>query len=98
MLHRKHHCGGPILQICPLQHPHDRPFLTREAAQLLVQELVISRLDYCNSLLAGLPASWTKPLQRIQNAAAHLVFNFTQFSHVTGNSTSSLLQLVSDSR
>ena len=43
-----------------------RPFLTREAAQLLVQSLVISRLDYCNSLLAGLPASAIKPLQRIQ--------------------------------
>ena len=38
-----------------------RPFLTREAAQLLVQTLFISRLDYCNSLLAGLPASAIKP-------------------------------------
>jgi len=57
-----------------------RPFLTREAAQMLVQSLVITRLDYCNSLLAGLPASAIKPLQRIQNAAARLVFNF---SHVT---------------
>ena len=33
-------------------------FLTKNAMQLLVQTLVISRLDYCNSLLAGLPASW----------------------------------------
>ncbi len=32
-----------------------RPFLTEHAAQLLVQALVISRLDYCNALLAGLP-------------------------------------------
>ncbi len=31
-----------------------RPFLTEHAAQLLVQALVISRLDYCNALLAGL--------------------------------------------
>ncbi len=30
-----------------------RPFLTEYAAQLLVQPLVISRLDYCNALLAG---------------------------------------------
>ncbi len=32
-----------------------RPFLTEHAAQLLVQALVISRLDYGNALLAGLP-------------------------------------------
>ncbi len=30
-----------------------RPFLTEHAAQLLVQALVVSRLDYCNALLAG---------------------------------------------
>ena len=57
--------------------------LTREAAQLLVQALVISCLDYCNSLLAGLPASAIKPLQRIQNTAARLMFNLPKFSHVT---------------
>ena len=43
----------------------------------------ISRLDYCNSLLAGLPASAIKPFQHIQNAAALLVFNLPKFSHVT---------------
>ena len=41
------------------------------------------RLDYCNSFLAGLPASATKPLQHIQNTAAHLIFNLPKFSHVT---------------
>ncbi len=49
-----------------------RPFLTERAAQLLVQALVISRLDYCNALLAGLPSNTIKPLQMIQNAAARL--------------------------
>jgi hypothetical protein len=33
-----------------------RPFLTQEAVQVLIQEHVISCLDFCNSLLAGLPA------------------------------------------
>ncbi len=37
-----------------------RPFLTEHAAQLLVQALVISRLDYCNALLAGLPSNLYK--------------------------------------
>ncbi len=60
-----------------------RPFLTEHAAQLLVQALVISRLDYCNALLAGLPSNTIKPLQMIQNAAARLVFIVPKRAHVT---------------
>ncbi len=60
-----------------------RPFLTEHAAQLLVQALVISRLDYCNALLAGLPSNTIKLLQMIQNAAAWLVFNEPKRAHVT---------------
>ncbi|XP_077937991.1 uncharacterized protein LOC144383603 [Gasterosteus aculeatus] len=60
-----------------------RPLLTQKAAQVLIQALVISRLDYCNSLLAGLPATAIRPLQLIQNAAARLVFNLPKFSHTT---------------
>ena len=60
-----------------------RPFLTEKTAQILIQALVISRLDYCNSLLAGAPASAIRPLQLIQNAAARLVFNRPKFSHTT---------------
>ncbi len=60
-----------------------RPFLTEHATQLLVQALVISRLDYCNALLAGLQSNTIKPLQMIQNAAAWLVFNEPKRAHVT---------------
>ncbi len=52
-----------------------RPFLTEHAAQLIVQALVIYRLNYCNALLAGLPSNTIIPLQMIQKAAARLVFN-----------------------
>jgi len=44
--------------------------LTEHATQLLVQALVLSRLDYCNALLAGLLACSVKPLQLIQNVAS----------------------------
>ncbi len=60
-----------------------RPFLTEQTAQLLVQALVLSRLDYCNALLVGLPACTIKPLQLIQNAAARVVFNELKKAHVT---------------
>ncbi|XP_056270598.1 ubiquitin carboxyl-terminal hydrolase 13 isoform X3 [Pseudoliparis swirei] len=60
-----------------------RPLLTQKAAQVLIQALVISRLDYCNSLLAGLPAKAIRPLQLIQNAAARLVFSLPKFTHTT---------------
>ncbi|KAI5090199.1 hypothetical protein C0J45_20334, partial [Silurus meridionalis] len=60
-----------------------RPFLSTQAAQVLVQSLVISRLDYCIFLLAGLPLNAIRPLQIIQNAAARLVFNQHKFSHTT---------------
>ncbi len=49
----------------------------------LSRALVISRLDYCNALLAGLPSNTIKPLQMIQNAAARLVFNEPKRAHVT---------------
>ena len=37
-----------------------------EVATQLVVALVLSRLDYCNAVLAELPASTTEPLQRVQ--------------------------------
>ncbi|KAI5098273.1 sodium- and chloride-dependent creatine transporter 1 [Silurus meridionalis] len=60
-----------------------RPFLSTQVAQVLVQSLVISKLDYCNSLLAGFPLNTIRPEQMIQNAAAQLVFNLPKFLHTT---------------
>ncbi|KAI2644290.1 Undecaprenyl-diphosphatase [Labeo rohita] len=62
---------------------HDFTIQLEQATQHLVQALVISRPDYCNALLAGLPSCTIKPLQLIQNAAARLVFNEPKRAHVT---------------
>ena len=34
-----------------------RQFLTTDATKSAVQALITSRLDYCNALLAGMPAA-----------------------------------------
>ena len=52
----------------------------------LVNSFVLSRLDYCNSVLAGLPKSTTAPLQRVQNAAARLICGLGPHDHVTSAS------------
>jgi len=55
----------------------------QEVPQQLVLALIMSKLDYCNSVLAGLPTSTLQPLQRVKNAAARLVFGLSRFDHVT---------------
>ena len=60
-----------------------RKHLTFDAAQLLVQALVTSKLDYCNSLLYGLAKNVIKQLQRVQNAAARVVTLSPKFCHIT---------------
>ena len=61
----------------------------REVTIRLILATVMSRIDYCNSALAGLPQSTLAPLQRVQNAAARLIFELGAREHVTP----SLLQL-----
>ena len=68
-----------------------RPLLTQKAAQVLVQALVISCLDYCNSLLAGPPAGAIRPLQLIQNAAAQLVSNLSSLTLLRSSAIGLLL-------
>ncbi|KAL2086350.1 hypothetical protein ACEWY4_017409 [Coilia grayii] len=82
-----YHCYADDTQMYLLFQPDDSTVSARissqHAAQLLVQAMVIARLDYCNALLAGLSACAIKPLQMVQNAAARLVFTQPKRAHVT---------------
>jgi len=60
-----------------------RNVIDPQALQRVVSALVLSRLDYCNAVLAGLPASTLAPLQRVQNAAARLVVGLGPRDRVT---------------
>ena len=54
--------------------------LTDASAKQLIQSLISSWLDYCNSLLTGLPDVQLKRLQHLQNNAAQIV---SKVKHLT---------------
>ena len=60
-----------------------RKYLSRQAAEALVHAFVTSKIDYCNSLLYGLPSTHIQKLQRVQNAAARLVTGSARFCRIT---------------
>ena len=60
-----------------------RQFFTTEATKILVSSLVLSRLDYCSSLLAGIPKKIVNKVQRVMNCAARLVCKAHKREHVS---------------
>jgi hypothetical protein len=50
-----------------------RQFLSDEAAKAYVHSVITSRLDFCNSLLYGMPQSSLQPLERAFKNAARIV-------------------------
>jgi hypothetical protein len=57
--------------------------LNEKCLRTLVQALVISRIDYCNSVLYGLPASTLQPLTTVLHCAAKLIKNLNARDHIT---------------
>jgi len=51
--------------------------------QSVIVALVLSRLDYYNIVLFGLPANPIQRFQSVQNAAARLIFRIRRSEHIT---------------
>ena len=60
-----------------------RKFLSQEATCTIIHAFITSQIDYCNSLMNGLPDNLIKKLQRLQNTAARLVFNLRKYDRIT---------------
>ena len=60
-----------------------RRSLSRHALLSLVRALVVSKVDYCNSVLAGISRNLIRRLQSVMNAAARLVFSAKRSDRIT---------------
>ena len=74
-------CRAGFIQLRQLRSV--RRSLTTEATRALVQAFISCRLDYCNSVLAGVHDVYLQPLQYLQNAAARLVSGARRHDHIT---------------
>ena len=78
-----------VKQVCKTAYFHlrniakIRHLLSTSDAEKLIHAFVSSRLDYCNSLLAGCPQTTVKPLQLVQNVAARLLTRTNRREHIT---------------
>ena len=75
-----------VCRLCYLEIRHIssvRHLLSDDATKTLLCAFVLSRLDYCNALLAGSPKHLIEKLQKVQNHVARLVFRCSKFDHVT---------------
>ena len=68
---KKHIISRCQITMLNIQHIKNiRHLLTQEATEILVLGTVVSHLDYCNSILVGLPEADITKMQHIQNIAA----------------------------
>ena len=60
-----------------------RKYISRHTAEILLHAFITSRLDFCNSLLYGLPKQTTERLQHVQNAATRMVALTHKHEHIS---------------
>ena len=58
-----------------------RHYLSQDALKTLISAFVLSKIDYCNSLLAGCPKQLIHKLQKVQNNAERLICRTSKSDH-----------------
>ena len=71
-------CFGALRQIRSVRRSLPRHLIIK-----LVESLVIPLLDFCISLLAGIPRKLVDRIQSVLNASARLIFDLPRFSSIT---------------
>ena len=60
-----------------------RRSLTKDSAHAIIRALILSRLNYCNSLLSGFPNILLSQVHDVMRAAARLIFQLQYRDHVS---------------
>ena len=60
-----------------------RKYLDRPTTEKLVNATITSKLDYCNSLMLGIPKKQMERLQKCQNHAARVITLRRKYDHIT---------------
>ena len=61
-----------------------RRHLDDESCKTIINSIVTSRLDYCNSMLLGCPDYLIKRLQKVQNMSARVISRTRKYDHISG--------------
>ena len=78
-----------IKNICRISYFHLRniarlkPSLSKDDLKTLVNALILSRIDYANALLYGLPAETIRCLQVVMNSCARMLTDTRRKDHIT---------------
>ena len=76
---------------CTLRKIHQtRSHIDENITKLIVQALVLSRIDYCSSHLIGSTEYQLEKLQRAQNMSCRVIYEVMKFNHVRPVNTTSL--------
>ena len=70
-------------QLMNIRRIHSK--LDWETTKYIIQSLVISKLDYCNSLLLGSAEYQLNKMHQVQNMACRIVCNLHKFDHVSSS-------------
>ena len=60
-----------------------RTCLDKQSLEIVVHAFITNKLDFCNSILIGLPKYLIKRLQSVQNCAARLVCGLKKHEHIS---------------
>ena len=78
-----------VKEICNASYFHLRNMgrikkcLDTELRILLVKSFILSKLDFCNGILANIPDHLMKKLQRVQNACVRFIYDIKRREHIS---------------